>query len=57
MTLCDTWERVVQAIMREQGTRTALKVMIYPCAPLHVLDLPQPMQAVHAPQVRSDIVA
>jgi lactate racemase len=35
----DTWERVVDAIIREQGPRTAPEVIIYPCAPLHVLDL------------------
>jgi nickel-dependent lactate racemase len=40
MTLCDTWERVVDTVIREQGPRTELKVVIYPCAPLHVLDLP-----------------
>jgi hypothetical protein len=59
MTLCDTWEHVVDAIIREQGPRTALKVTIYPCAPLHVLDLPQTKQAPTAgtPEVPSDVIA
>jgi lactate racemase len=59
MTLCDTWEGLVETIIREQGPRTALEVMIYPCAPLHVLDLPRRTQAppTRAPQVPSDITA
>lgn len=40
MTLCDTWEHVVSVVSREQGLRAGLKVVIYPCAPLHVLELP-----------------
>jgi Lactate racemase N-terminal domain len=52
MTLCETWENVVQAIIREQGARTALNVLIYPSAPLHVLDLQQTKQTrpIHAPE-------
>jgi hypothetical protein len=59
MTLCDTWESVVETIIREQGPRSALEVMIYPCAPLHVLDLPRTSQPppTRVSQVSSDIPA
>lgn len=40
MTLCETWEHVVNMVIGEQGPRRELKVVIYPCAPLHVLDVP-----------------
>ncbi len=57
MTLSDTWEDVLETIVREQHPRTALEVMIYPCAPLHVLDLPRTTQAraTRAPEVPSGI--
>lgn len=59
MTLCGRWEDVVDTIIREQAPRTALEVMIYPCAPLHVLDLPRTSQAppARATQIPSDVPA
>jgi hypothetical protein len=34
-----TWSEVIERICREQAGRRALKVVLYPCAPLQVLDL------------------
>jgi hypothetical protein len=41
MKVLNEWESVLETVAREQGTRTQIKVVIYPCAPLHVLDLGQ----------------
>jgi lactate racemase len=53
MTLRDTWDGVVDAVMREQGHRRGLEVALYPCAPLHVLDLSQ--SGAGAPELPADI--
>jgi nickel-dependent lactate racemase len=39
MTAVYSWDEVIQRIELEQGGRDDLRVAVYPCAPLHVLDL------------------
>jgi len=39
MTALYEWDDTIERIRREQGDRRALKVTVYPCAPLQVLDL------------------
>lgn len=39
MTALRRWPEVLERIRAEQGGREDLKVMVYPCAPLQVLDL------------------
>ncbi len=39
MSVVDSWRAVVEAVEREQGGKRALKVVVYPCSPLHCLDL------------------
>jgi hypothetical protein len=42
MKVVDEWESVLETIGREQRSRTEITVVVYPCAPLHVLDLGEP---------------
>jgi lactate racemase len=53
MTQSDTWEDALEAIAREQGHRSALDVALYPCAPLHVLDLS--LSEAGGPELPADI--
>ena len=40
MVLAQGWPDLLQRIRLQQGERRALKVVVYPCAPLQCLDLP-----------------
>jgi nickel-dependent lactate racemase len=35
-----SWSEVVETIRRQQGDRRGLRVVVYPCSPLQVLDVP-----------------
>jgi len=37
MTACYRWDQIIEAVAAEQGGRSDLKVVVYPCAPLQVL--------------------
>ena len=50
MTLTDSWESVLEKVSREQGGRSELAVTVYPCAPLHVLELPQAPESAVGPE-------
>jgi hypothetical protein len=39
MTAVYSWDEVIARVAREQDGRGDLRVAVYPCAPLHVLDL------------------
>jgi nickel-dependent lactate racemase len=38
MRVVDSWAEVLDAVRREQGDRMSLRVAVYPCAPLQVID-------------------
>jgi len=39
MVAVDSWAEVLRSVDREQGGRRGLDVAVYPCAPLHCLDV------------------
>lgn len=41
MSACYSWPELVRRVGAEQGGRSSLQVVLYPCAPLQVLDLPR----------------
>jgi lactate racemase len=50
MRLIDSWEAVLENVSREQGSGNEPAVTVYPCAPLHVLDLPQVAESAVGPE-------
>lgn len=48
------WEEILRQIDREQAGKARLRAVVYPCAPLQVLDLPRPG---HATEARRELEA
>jgi hypothetical protein len=38
MTAVYSWDRVLENVLREQRGKSRLEVVVYPCAPLQVLE-------------------